>query len=136
MKYLVAVIFISFLGSAVYGMDSLNGVPSDDGSKTNSVRTLEISYHLSQLGNRPVYTEIHEMAGLNDDLRLGEGQAISGSWTDIPWRNQIVYIQIAEKSITGVERTALSIMRYTAKGLKIKKIFNDIPDMQLDFFEL
>ncbi len=136
MKYAILLLFVSLLGPGLYGMNATNGDPSDDDPKLTQVRTLEVSFHLAQLGSRPVYTEVHEMAGLSEDLRLGEGQVISGAWKDVEWKNQLVYIQIAERSNTGEEYTALSIMRYTNKGLKIKKVFNDIPDMNLDFFAL
>ncbi len=93
----------------------------------------QISFHLERVSNLPVYCESHQMIDLEEGFALGKGHRLSGSWQEIDWQNSVVFVKI---TLLGGKKhqTALCMVRYTAKGLDITKVFNSIPDFSLNLF--
>ena len=129
MKYLAYIYF-----TLAMCLGSLAATPIDNLDKDGiePLAIFEVTIHLERANNHPVYSELHEMTELELDLDLGNGERSEGSWADIDWKNNLVFIRITKRDAQGTTE-ALSMAKFTANGLKIKKLYNSIENFALNF---
>ena len=119
MKYITSLILVVGALSGLYAASDLPVLP--DGEEP-VLATFTVTLHVDRVDNTPIYRETHQMNGLEQGFRIGEGLAKSGSLSDIDWRNDLVFLRIARQEGEFEREVSLSMIRYTAQGVKYEKL--------------
>ena len=118
-KYITSLILVVTILSTLY---ATSGLPTLPDGEESVLATFTVTLHVDRVDNSPIYRETHQMNGLEQGFRIDEGLAKSGNLSDIDWRHDLVFLRIARQEGVLEHEVSLSVIKYTAEGVKYEKL--------------